>query len=183
MLIVNRFYISITQLLCVIKCYLLYCIVATNLSVSILSINLVFYVMPLIYQFTNHILIGSVYIISGFIGGPIGFGSSIILRLELSLPGFILCSSLQYNSCVTFHGIFMILFMIMPILIGGFGNILLPLMPCSSDMIFPRLNALSLWFVLDSLMTMLLSVFNNGGVNALFIVSKVILAVNITVKM
>jgi cytochrome c oxidase subunit 1 len=81
---------------------------------------------------------------SGLIGGSIGFGLSIILRLELVLPGFILCSSLQYYSIITFHGIFMIFFMIMPILIGGFGNILLPLMLCSSDMIFPRLNALSL---------------------------------------
>jgi len=93
---------------------------------------------------TNHIYIGAVYIITGLIGGSIGFGLSIILRLELALPGFILCSSLQYNSNITFHGIFMIFFMIMPILIGGFGNILLPLMLCSSDMIFPRLNALSL---------------------------------------
>jgi heme/copper-type cytochrome/quinol oxidase subunit 1 len=81
---------------------------------------------------------------SGLIGGSIGFGLPIIMRLELALPGYIICSSLQYNSCITFHGIFMISFMIMPILIGGFGNILLPLMLCSSDMIFPRLNALSL---------------------------------------
>merc|ERR1711994_1015465 len=93
---------------------------------------------------TNHIYIGAVYIMSGLIGGSIGFGLSIILRLELALPGFIPCSSLQYNANITFHGIFMIFSMIMPILIGGFGNILLPLMPCSSDMIFPRLNALSL---------------------------------------
>ncbi len=33
---------------------------------------------------------------------------------------------------------------IMKKLIGGFSNILLPLMPVSSDMIFTRLNALSL---------------------------------------
>ncbi len=89
---------------------------------------------------------------SGLIGGSIGFGLPIIMRLELALPGYIICSSLQYNSCITFHGIFMISFMIMPILIGGFGNILLPLMLCSSDMIFPRLNALSLWLAVDSLL-------------------------------
>ena len=51
---------------------------------------------------------------------------------------------LRYNSNITFHGIFMTSSMIMLILIGGFGNILLPLMLCSSDMIFPRLNALML---------------------------------------
>jgi heme/copper-type cytochrome/quinol oxidase subunit 1 len=98
----------------------------------------------LILTTTNHIYIGVLYIISGIIGGLIGFSLSLILRLELALPGFIICSSLQYNSCITFHGLFMIFFMIMPILIGGFGNLLLPLMLCLCDMIFPRLNALSL---------------------------------------
>ena len=67
---------------------------------------------------TNHIYIGVVYIITGLIGGSIGFALSIILRLELALPGFIICSSLQYNPNITFHGIFMISSMIMPILIG-----------------------------------------------------------------
>ena len=103
-----------------------------------------------LFTSTNHIIIGLLYIISGLIGGPIGFGLPIILRLELALPGFILCPPLQYNPNITFHGIFMIPSMIMPILIGGFGNILLPLMPCSSDMIFPRLNAFSLWLALNS---------------------------------
>jgi heme/copper-type cytochrome/quinol oxidase subunit 1 len=50
------------------------------------------------------------YIILGLIGGLIGFTLSLILRLELALPGFIISSSLQYNSCITFHGIFMIFF-------------------------------------------------------------------------
>jgi heme/copper-type cytochrome/quinol oxidase subunit 1 len=84
------------------------------------------------------------YIFWGLIGGSFGFGLSIIIRVELALPGFLICSSLEYNSCITFHGIFMIFFMIMPLLIGGFGNLLIPLMLYSFDMIFPRLNALSL---------------------------------------
>ena len=56
--------------------------------------------------------------------------------------------------------------MIMSILIGGFGNILLSLMPCSSDMIFPRLNALSYRLVFNSLIIMFLSMFIDGDVNA-----------------
>ena len=114
---------------------------------------------------TNHIYIGIVYIISGFIGGIIGFTLSFIVRLELSLPGFIICSSLQYNSTITFHGIFMIFFMIMPVLIGGFGNILIPLMLCSCDMIFPRLNAFSLWLIINGYLIVLLSLFIDGGIN------------------
>jgi len=88
------------------------------------------------------------------------------IRSELGLPGSIIRSPFSYNSCITFHGIFMISFMIMPLLIGGFGNLLIPLMICSSDMIFPRLNALSLWLVIDSLLLVFLSLFIDGGVNA-----------------
>ena len=116
--------------------------------------------------FSNHIIIGAVYIMSGLIGGPIGFGLPLIMRLELALPGFILSPSPQYNPNITFHGIFTILFMIMPILIGGFGNILLPSMLCLSDMIFPRLNALSPRLIILSSITMCLSILIEGGVNA-----------------
>jgi len=64
--------------------------------------------------------------------------------MELALPGYIMSSALQYNSSITFHGIFMIFFMIMPLLMGGMGNILLPILLRCSDMIFPRMNGLSL---------------------------------------
>ena len=72
----------------------------------------------------------------GLIGGSIGYGLSSILRLELTLPGFILCPSLQYNPNLTFHGIFMTPFMIMPILIGGFGNLIVAIItPAQSSRI------------------------------------------------
>jgi len=103
---------------------------------------------------------------AGLIGGSIGLGLSLVIRLELALPGFIVCSSIGYNSSITFHGLFMIFFMIMPILIGGFGNLLIPLMLGYDDMIFPRLNALSLWLIVISLLFMFLSLLFDGGVNA-----------------
>ena len=79
---------------------------------------------------TNHLVIGVLYIIAGIIGGSFGYGSSSTTRLELNLPGFSISSSPQYNSLITFHGLFMILFMITPILIGGFGNVSLPSLLC-----------------------------------------------------
>jgi cytochrome c oxidase subunit 1 len=87
------------------------------------------------------------------------------MRLELGMPGYVLLSANQYNLCITMHGIFMIFFMIMPILIGGFGNIIIPIMVGSSDMIFPRLNSLSLWLIVDSIILMILACFL-GGIDA-----------------
>jgi len=41
------------------------------------------------------------------------------------------------------HGLAMIFYFIMPVLIGAFGNIFVPILLGSPDMAFPRLNALS----------------------------------------
>ena len=95
------------------------------------------------YLSTNHIFIGTVYIIPGLIGGPIGFGLPIISRSESASPGSISSSPPQYNANTTFHGICTIPSMTTPILIGGSGNILSPSMLCPSDTIPPRSNALS----------------------------------------
>ncbi len=119
-----------------------------------------------LFIITNHLTIGLLYIFIGLIGGSLGFGLSILIRLELSLPGFNITSSLNYNSIITFHGLFMIFFMIMPILIGGFGNCLIPLLLGLNDMIFPRLNASSLWFSFFSIILIILSFLIDGGVNA-----------------
>jgi cytochrome c oxidase subunit 1 len=68
-----------------------------------------------------------------------------------------------YNMMVTMHGTIMVFFVAMPILLGAFGNFLIPLMIGARDMAFPRLNALSVWtFALASLV-MLASFFVPGG--------------------
>ncbi|ECF6807921.1 hypothetical protein RT19_25085 [Salmonella enterica subsp. enterica] len=115
---------------------------------------------------TNHIFTGAMHMLVALMGASFGVGFSIIPRFELALPGFIPSPSLQYNSRITFHGILTIPSTIMPLLIGGFGNPLVPSMPCPCDTIFPRLNALSLRLLVDSLFISVLGMFLDGGVNA-----------------
>src|SRR5258707_6254651 len=68
-----------------------------------------------------------------------------------------------YNALFTMHATVMIFLVIMPLLIGVFGNFLIPLEIGAPDMAFPFFNALSYWLFLLSGIVLLSSFFVPAG--------------------
>jgi len=109
----------------------------------------------------NAKILGTFYIVAGFLLGLAGMGMSVLMRIELSncnnMIIAIQCTEF-YNTTITLHALTMVFFMVMPVLYGGYGNLCLPLQIGSGEVCYPRMNNGAFWLVPVSYIVMMMSV-------------------------
>ena len=132
----------------------------------------------------DHKMIGLQYLFASFFFGAVSGLLAMGVRWQLGFPGkpFPLIGKFLphnivgpdgaflpggYNMLVTMHATLMVFFVIMPLLIGVFGNFLIPLKIGAGDMAFPFFNELSFWlFALSGVIV--LSGFWSGEVTSIW---------------
>lgn len=113
---------------------------------------------------TNHKDIGTLYFIFALWAGTLGASIRIIIRLELRSPGALINNDQIYNTIITAHAFIIIFFIVIPFLVGGFGNWLIPLILGVPDIAFPRINNIRFWLLPPSLFLLILRNFIGTGV-------------------
>tara|TARA_B110000238_G_C16132227_1_gene442018 strand:+ start:363 stop:2132 length:1770 start_codon:yes stop_codon:yes gene_type:complete len=112
----------------------------------------------------DHKVIAIQYSITAIAVGLVALVLSGMMRLQLGFPDqFSFIDPSAYLQFVTMHGMIMVIYLLTALLLGGFGNYLIPLMIGSRDMVFPYLNMLSYWTYLLSVIVLLSSFFVTGG--------------------
>jgi cytochrome c oxidase subunit I len=130
---------------------------------------------------TDHKMIGRQFLFMALFMMSIGGLMAMLMRWELAFPEtavpgfhwvpepFMYDGAIPpntYNSMFTMHATIMIFFVVMPILVGCFGNFLIPLMIGARDMAFPKLNMLSFWVGAVAGVILISSFFVPGGAAA-----------------
>ena len=111
---------------------------------------------------TDHKVVGVQYLVLAMVTFGVGGTLAMLIRTELATPGEKLFGGQVYNSVVGVHGIVMIVSTIIMV-VGPWGNFVMPIMIGARDMAFPRLNALSFWTLFPAV-PIFLSIAALGGI-------------------
>merc|ERR1711887_137810 len=117
----------------------------------------------------NHKRLGMYYLLSALIFGISATSFSVLVRIELYSSGNRILSPENqnfYNVSITLHGLLMIFFLVMPGLFGGFGNYFVPIFIGSPEVVYPRVNNLSILVIPISYILVIFSIlteFGGGG--------------------
>merc|ERR1712115_420178 len=106
------------------------------------------------------------YLLSAFIFGISATLISVLIRIELYSTGNRIISPENqnfYNVSITLHGLEMIFFLVMPGLFGGFGNYFAPIFQGSPEVVYPRVNNLSILVLFLSYFLVVLSFISEFG--------------------
>lgn len=88
-----------------------------------------------------------------------------MLRFEMMVSGNnFVYNNHYFNVLTTAHALVMIFFFLIPSLISGFGNMLIPLYCRVPDIAFPRINNLSYWLIFPAVLMLLMGSIIEGGV-------------------
>ena len=116
----------------------------------------------------DHKDIGFQYMLTIFFMVSIGGFFAYVFRMHLAYPDmqiplFGLVTNKDYNMLVTNHGLIMMMWLALGMLLAVAGNYLIPIMIGTDDMAFPKLNKISYWFFLISVIFMIASFFMPKG--------------------
>ena len=133
---------------------------------------------------TDHKVIGIQYGITALLFMFLGFSLMMVMRWQLAYPdtavpivgglvkwlstlnGFASDGNLPadlYNVFGAMHGTIMIFLGVVPLVVGAFGNYIVPLQVGAPDMAFPKLNMASYWSYFIGGFIMFASFFMEGG--------------------
>ncbi len=112
----------------------------------------------------DHKVIAIQYSVTAISIGLVALVLSALMRLQLGFPGaFPAIQPDNYLQFVSMHGMIMVVYLLTALLLGGFGNYLIPLMIGARDMVFPFVNMLSYWLYLLSVIVLVAGFFVPGG--------------------
>jgi cytochrome c oxidase subunit 1 len=111
----------------------------------------------------THRTVGVMYLVFAVSAALIGFVLFLAMESELARAGMqVFADEEAFALFSAGFGLIMVFFVIVPAMVGGFGNLFVPLLIGARETAFPRLNALAFWLFPLGFALFVLSLFSGG---------------------